>query len=279
MKHLFTGLMFSSLLMCSISQGVEYDALVKAVTAVESAGNPIAVGLAGERGLMQLKSGTWHDMTRSAYGKPLPFDYAFHSKLNQRMGRHYLESIAAQLQDRNQGNDTTFLSTLIASYNLGPTAVARHNYRIRNLPRRARDYVERVSNMYNYYLSAPSPVSAALALTETGVARPVLKQDGLMLNESPAFPEFMQSIVARHEASNPSGDPATVPADVWVQHPQRAGLTSLLPLFILAGIWSLYRAYLRSRQLDTWLDEVAASHDEAMNEFDFGPERPKFARA
>jgi hypothetical protein len=279
MKHLFTGLMLSSLLMCSTSQGVEYDALVKAVTAVESAGNPLAVGLAGERGLMQIKSGTWNDMTRSAYGKPLPFDYAFHSKLNQRMGRHYLELIAATLQDRNLGNNKTFLSALIASYNLGPTAVARHNYRIRNLPHRTRDYVARVSNMYDYYLRAPSPVSAALALTATGVAPPVLMQDGLTLDESPEFPEFMQSIVARHGTSNPSSDPATTPADIWVQDPQRAGLTSLLPLFFLAATWSLYRAYLRSRHLDTWLDEVASSHDDAMNEFDFGPERPQFARA
>jgi len=133
--------------------------------------------------------------------------------------------------------------------------------------------------MYDYYLRAPSPVSAALALTATGVAPPVLMQDGLTLDESPEFPEFMQSIVARHGTSNPSSDPATTPADIWVQDPQRAGLTSLLPLFFLAATWSLYRAYLRSRHLDTWLDEVASSHDDAMNEFDFGPERPQFARA
>src|ERR1051325_2975068 len=41
---------------------IDYAALVRAITAVESGGNPRAIGLAGERGLMQIKLSTWREI-------------------------------------------------------------------------------------------------------------------------------------------------------------------------------------------------------------------------
>ena len=44
------------------------DRLVDAIIQIESNGDPRKVGRHGERGLMQLKSGTWHDMTVRLFG-------------------------------------------------------------------------------------------------------------------------------------------------------------------------------------------------------------------
>ncbi len=265
MKTTHTAMTLGCLLLVSTnSYGVEYPALVRAITAVESAGDPMAVGLAGERGLMQLKSGTWRDMTRAAYGSELPFEYAFHSKLNQRMGRDYLEYIATRLEKSRSHVDDSFLPLLIASYNLGPNAVAKRGYVLRRMPQRTRSYVERVGNMYQYYLSTAKPAPEADALSSIGIAPPLLQAHLSPLDETPEF------LAAADFSQTTDAAPASSLATLSTARQQQAGLSSLIPLFLLATVWSLYRAHLRSRKLEEWIDDVVNSTDEQLQEFDFG---------
>ena len=278
MKHVFTVLIAACLLPSTSSQAIEYGTLVKAVTAVESAGNPLAVGLAGERGLMQIKSGTWRDMTQRTYGEALPFEYAFHSRLNQRMGRAYLEYIAESLESQfDAQRQDDFLRVLVASYNLGPSAVSQHNYAVHRLPQRTRDYVNRVLNMYEYHLSASSPQPRAEALSSQGLTRPVLEAHMLAPVESPELTLQAAQDAARTtylQQYSASWAPAT---EDTARHPlpfarrQQASMTTLLPLFMLAVIWSLYRAHLRSLNFDRLLDEILGAEVNTNMEFDFSP--------
>ena len=272
MKHAVKFLFSGCLLLSTTSGAIEYDALVKAVTAVESAGNPQAVGLAGERGLMQIKSGTWRDMTQRAYGKSLPFDYAFHGDLNQRMGRTYLEYIATQLEPRFASRrQDDLLRIVVACYNLGPTAVSNKGYAVKHLPRQTRDYVGRVLNMYDYYLSAAQPAPVEDALSAQGVPVPFLIDNTiapgetreLMLIEEEA--SILAAIPTRLAPSLSAGRAGALRPHSII-HYQQAGISSLLPLFMLAVIWSLYRAHLRTRFIDQLLDEMLGADSETPEE-------------
>ena len=66
--------------------------LVDAIIQIESNGDAQKVGRHGERGLMQIKSGTWRDMTTRLFGAPISFDQAFDPALNRRVGTAYLAS-------------------------------------------------------------------------------------------------------------------------------------------------------------------------------------------
>jgi soluble lytic murein transglycosylase-like protein len=134
-----------------VESNIDYPALVRAITAVESGGNPRAVGSAGERGLMQIKLQTWRDMTKKEFGTRIPFTRAFEPVLNQQVGQAYLEHIAALLtQNRKKLNDD-FLALVVAAYHRGPTCVESVGFTTRRLSPSAREYVERVLNLHGVY--------------------------------------------------------------------------------------------------------------------------------
>jgi soluble lytic murein transglycosylase-like protein len=106
-------------------------ALVKAVIAAESSFNQLAVSSKGAQGLMQLMPAT---------AAELGVMDAFSADQNVDGGARYLR----EMLDR-YGN----LSSAIAAYNAGPTAVDRY----RGIPPypETRDYVKRVLNYYRHY--------------------------------------------------------------------------------------------------------------------------------
>jgi membrane-bound lytic murein transglycosylase MltF len=132
---------------------IDFPALVRAITAVESGGNPRAVGSAGERGLMQIKLQTWREVTKKEFGERIPFTRAFEPALNQQVGQAYLELIASQLAlNRDKLNDD-FLALLVASYHRGPHCLESVGFTTRRLSASTREYVERVLNLHGLYSS------------------------------------------------------------------------------------------------------------------------------
>ncbi len=132
---------------------IDYPALVRAITAVESGGNPLAVGQAGERGLMQLKLETWRDVTRKEFGERLPFARAFEPQLNLQVGQAYLEELGRQLTLNKDKLKGPLLAILVAAYHCGPTTVESSGYSLHRLAPTVRDYVERVLNLHALYRS------------------------------------------------------------------------------------------------------------------------------
>lgn len=100
--------------------------LIRAVMRAESAFNPMVVSRAGAQGLMQLMPALAEEM-----GVDDPFD----PRQNIMGGARYLR----QLLDRHRGN----VPLSLASYNAGPTAVARYNA----IPpfRETRQYVKKIT--------------------------------------------------------------------------------------------------------------------------------------
>jgi soluble lytic murein transglycosylase-like protein len=113
-------------------------AFLKAVAKVESNFNPRAVSPADAKGLMQLI-----DATADRMAVEDPFD----PEQNVFGGARYLRILA----NRFEGD----LTLATAAYNAGPERVARLG-RIPNI-RETQRYVQRVLQMYRYYLRGSSP--------------------------------------------------------------------------------------------------------------------------
>jgi len=110
----------------------EYDldpALIRSVMHTESAFNPMAVSTAGAMGLMQLMP-----EIAEAYG----VDDVFDPRQNIMAGARLLR----ELLDQHHGN----LVLTIASYNAGPSAIAKHGNRVPPF-RETRNYVKRVTGL------------------------------------------------------------------------------------------------------------------------------------
>lgn len=100
---------------------------IRAVIAVESAGDPRAVSRAGAMGLMQVMPGTWVEL-RAAHGLGSdPFD----PRDNILAGTAYLRAMY----------DRFGAPGFLAAYNAGPGRYAEHLATGRPLPRETRDYV------------------------------------------------------------------------------------------------------------------------------------------
>ena len=127
--------------------------LVEAIVQIESNGDPLKVGRHGERGLMQLKAGTWRDMTVRLFGKPFSFDRAFEPALNRRVGTAYLAYLQERILPRQMEWKTDERSLLLAAYNAGPGRLQRSGFDLDRMPLQTRDYVERASALHDAYLA------------------------------------------------------------------------------------------------------------------------------
>ena len=148
--------------------------LVDAIIQIESNGDARMVGNHGERGLMQLKAGTWRDMTIRLFGRPLPFDRAFDPELNRRVGTAYLAFLQERILPRQAEWKSDERALLLAAYNAGPGRLARSDFDLARMPSQTRDYVERASALHDIYLeetagSIHQRLLAALPASSAGI--------------------------------------------------------------------------------------------------------------
>lgn len=116
---------------------------IRAVIAVESAGDPRAVSRAGAMGLMQVMPGTWAEL-RATHGLGAdPFD----PRDNILAGTAYLRA----MYDRFGAPD------FLAAYNAGPGRYAEHLATGRPLPRETRDYVATLAPIITGPALDPNP--------------------------------------------------------------------------------------------------------------------------
>ena len=141
--------------------------LVDAIIQIESQGDARMVGRHGERGLMQIKAGTWRDMTTRLFGRPLPFDQAFDPSLNRRVGIAYLAFLQESILPRQAEWKSDERALLLAAYNAGPGRLRRSGFDLDRMPAQTQDYVERASALHDVYLGelaaagfAPPPAAA-----------------------------------------------------------------------------------------------------------------------
>jgi len=118
---------------------------------IESSGDPRALGLDGERGLMQLGSEAWKEVTEILYGRELEFKWAFDPIINEEVGTAYLRIIEDYLSDRMDGwNDLELFEKqklIVAGYNGGRARLANRGYDISKMPQVTRDYVEKLERL------------------------------------------------------------------------------------------------------------------------------------
>lgn len=145
------------------------DFLVVAVVQIESDGKAGKVGLAGERGLMQIKRSTWKDVTRKLYGHALPFDQAFDPAINRRVGKAYLAELQAFLHANKSHWRSDERSLLLACYNAGPTCVRDAGFNVKRVPASTRSYVERATALHEYYLAGAAARIRDLLLVQNRV--------------------------------------------------------------------------------------------------------------
>ena len=126
--------------------------LVDAIIQIESNGDANKVGRHGERGLMQIKAGTWRDMTTRLFGRPLPFDRAFDPALNRRVGTAYLAFLQESLLPRRAEWKSDERALLLAAYNAGPGRLRESGFNLAGMPRQTRDYVARAAALHDAFL-------------------------------------------------------------------------------------------------------------------------------
>jgi len=135
---------------------------LEAIVQVESAGNPRSVGNAGERGLMQIRLGTWRETTSQLFSEPVPFDEAFNPELNRRVGKAYLASLQEYLLDHRSEWNADMRSLLAACYNGGPNRVLASKFSLQALPSSTQSYVDRVTSLHDFYLETAATRQAQL---------------------------------------------------------------------------------------------------------------------
>ncbi|TCP39599.1 lytic transglycosylase domain-containing protein [Rhodovulum marinum] len=116
---------------------------IRAVIAVESAGDPRAVSRAGAMGLMQVMPGTWAEL-RTAHGLG---DDPFDARDNILAGTAYLRRMV----------DRFGVPGAFAAYNAGPGRYGEHLATGRPLPRETRAYVARLARRIGPSAASPAP--------------------------------------------------------------------------------------------------------------------------
>jgi len=146
--------------------------LVDSVIQIESGGRAGIVGGKGERGLMQIKEGTWRDTTRRIFGRPVSFDQAFRPDVNRTVGTAYLAHLHQFILANRDQWQADERSLLLACYNAGPQRVAKAGFDLNRLPSSTRDYVQRASALHNVYLNhhaiklAPGPTRGGMQIVQ-----------------------------------------------------------------------------------------------------------------
>lgn len=134
---------------------------IRAVIAVESAGDPRAVSAAGAMGLMQIMPATWAEL-RAAHGLGVdPFD----PRDNILAGTAYLRELYDRFGIRG----------FLAAYNAGPDRYTRHLATGHPLPRETRAYVARLAPVIDQASAVRRSVSdspAARDWREAGIFAP-----------------------------------------------------------------------------------------------------------
>ncbi len=138
--------------------------LVDAIIQIESNGNALKIGRYGERGLMQIKSGTWRETTAKMFGTPLPFEQAFDPDLNRRVGTAYLAFLHENILRRKAEWKSDERALLLAAYNAGPGRLRRAGFNLAGMPRQTRDYVARATALHDVYLDDLAPTVRRLLL-------------------------------------------------------------------------------------------------------------------
>jgi soluble lytic murein transglycosylase-like protein len=146
--------------------------LVESIVQIESAGNPRTVGRHGERGLMQIKAGTWSDVTRRLFGAKVSFERAFEPTLNRQVGEVYLAHLQKFLAKHRRSWKADERSLLLACYNAGPERVLRAGFDLRRVPARTRDYVLRGSALHDSLLADHNLAVPGLRVAVAAVPRP-----------------------------------------------------------------------------------------------------------
>lgn len=135
------------------------DLFVEAVIQIESGGRADCVGRRGERGLMQLRAGTWEEITKDLFGVSYDFDRAFEPELNRVVGRAYLEALGAYLDGHRDQWRSDRRSLMLACYNAGPSRVRRLGFDLARLPASTRDYVARARALHDFLAVDGAPGS------------------------------------------------------------------------------------------------------------------------
>ena len=148
------------------------DCLVSAIIQVESGGDARKTGRAGERGVMQIKRGTWREMTRTFLGEAISFDRAFEPDLNETIGRAYLKHLRAFLAVNRGQWKADERTLLLACYNAGPTRVQKSGFDPARLPASAQDYVARVSALHDQYLTEQVQPAAPMLADRRTASKP-----------------------------------------------------------------------------------------------------------
>lgn len=136
----------------ALDQRLIADLLVDSIVQIESGGNARMVGSKGERGLMQIKADTWSEVTRRHYGGRIPFNHAFESDTNRKVGAAYLNDLQLFLARHRASWKADERSLLLACYNAGPERVRQCGFDIRRLPASTRDYITRGSALHDALL-------------------------------------------------------------------------------------------------------------------------------
>ncbi len=147
----------------SLEPGDPAQTLVEAIIQVESGGDPLCTGSAGERGLMQIKAATWNQISRRAFGEFVSFDLAYDPEFNRRAGRAYLAWLQGFLRNHGAQWQADERTLLLAGYNAGPGALRRADFDPSRLPASTRDYIRRVSALHDTLRASRLARSASIA--------------------------------------------------------------------------------------------------------------------
>lgn len=113
------------------------EEILAVIVALETSGNPEAVGAAGERGLTQFMPGTWEEATRRLYGRPLSFDLAFDEKTHLEVAGFHLGWLKSELKRSYE------LSSILAAWNAGPRRAEAAQFDMTKLPRSTREHIKK----------------------------------------------------------------------------------------------------------------------------------------
>ena len=118
--------------------------LLAALIAIESGGEPNAVGKAGERGLCQIMKPTWEWICADVLKKPYSWQEAFDEEKNKEVAMAYFCWIRRWLAKHKAKWRSSELDLILATYNAGPGRVRKAKFDVQKCPKSTREYIGRV---------------------------------------------------------------------------------------------------------------------------------------